>query len=84
VNCGKPIPTEVGHAHPRDESIRRETWRLVGYQGGLKLFEYSPLVINHKVRLLTLREKSGRATGQAAPRQRLEQNPLQRRSHIEV
>jgi hypothetical protein len=36
ANCGKPIPTEVGHAHPLDEGIRRETWGLVGYDWGLK------------------------------------------------
>jgi len=36
ANCGKPIPTEVGHAHPLDEDIRRETWGLVGYHSGLK------------------------------------------------
>jgi hypothetical protein len=31
ASCGGSIPTEVGHAHPLDESIRRETWGLVGY-----------------------------------------------------
>src|SRR5437773_2824273 len=29
ANCGKSIPTEVGHAHPLDEDVRRETWGLV-------------------------------------------------------
>jgi len=33
AGCGKPIPTEVGHAHPLDEAVRRETWGLVGHQG---------------------------------------------------
>jgi 5-methylcytosine-specific restriction endonuclease McrA len=36
ANCGKSIPTEVGHAHPLDADIRRETWGLVGYHGTLK------------------------------------------------
>ena len=30
ASCGKSIPTEVGHAHPLDEDVRRETWGLVG------------------------------------------------------
>jgi 5-methylcytosine-specific restriction endonuclease McrA len=30
ASCGGSIPTEVGHAHPLDEVIRRETWGLVG------------------------------------------------------
>ncbi len=33
AHCGKSIPTEVGHAHPLDETIRRETWGLVGHDG---------------------------------------------------
>jgi len=33
ASCGKSIPTEVGHAHPLDEDVRRETWGLVGYHG---------------------------------------------------
>jgi hypothetical protein len=36
ANCGHSLPTEVGHAHPLDESIRRETWGLVGYLAGQK------------------------------------------------
>jgi hypothetical protein len=36
ARCGKSIPTEVGHAHPLDESIRQEIWGLVGYQARLK------------------------------------------------
>jgi hypothetical protein len=36
AHCGKSIPTEVGHAHPLVEDIRRETWGLVGYDWGLK------------------------------------------------
>jgi hypothetical protein len=36
ANCGKEIPTEVGHAHPLDEGIRRETWGLVGHREGRK------------------------------------------------
>lgn len=36
ASCGKPIPTEVGHAHPLDSDIRRETFGLVGYRGALK------------------------------------------------
>jgi len=35
ANCGKSIPTEVGHAHPLDEDVRRETWGLVGYRPDL-------------------------------------------------
>ena len=31
ASCGRAIPTEVGHAHPLDEEVRRETWGLVGY-----------------------------------------------------
>jgi hypothetical protein len=34
ANCGTSIPTEVGHAHPLDEDVRRETWGLVGYLAG--------------------------------------------------
>jgi hypothetical protein len=34
ANCGKSIPTEVGHPHPLDETLRRETWGLVGYVAG--------------------------------------------------
>ena len=33
ANCGKSIPTEVGHAHPLDAEERgvwRTTWGLVG------------------------------------------------------
>ena len=36
AGCGKSIPTEVGHAHPLDEDVRRETWGLVGYHRGQK------------------------------------------------
>ena len=36
ASCGKSIPTEVGHAHPLDQEIRRETWGLVGYDQGRK------------------------------------------------
>jgi len=36
ASCGRSIPTEVGHAHPLDEDIRRETWGLVGYHGKQK------------------------------------------------
>ena len=31
AHCGKSIPTEVGHPRPLDESLRQETWGLVGY-----------------------------------------------------
>jgi hypothetical protein len=34
ANCGKALPTEVGHAHPLDETVRRETWGLVGLVAG--------------------------------------------------
>jgi len=34
VHCGTSIPTEVGHAHPLDQAIRRETWGLVGHTHG--------------------------------------------------
>ena len=34
ASCGKSIPTEVGHAHPLDEQMRRETWGLVGESAG--------------------------------------------------
>jgi 5-methylcytosine-specific restriction endonuclease McrA len=34
ANCGRSIPTEVGHAHPLDETIRRETWGHVGHHAG--------------------------------------------------
>lgn len=34
--CGKPIPTETGNAHPLDESLRRETYGLVGDAAGRK------------------------------------------------
>jgi 5-methylcytosine-specific restriction endonuclease McrA len=34
ARCGKPLPTEVGHAHPLDQAVRRETWGLVGQRGG--------------------------------------------------
>jgi hypothetical protein len=34
ASCGKSIPTEIGHAHPLDEDIRRETWALMGHRGG--------------------------------------------------
>ena len=37
ANCGKSIPTEVGHAHPLDPDVRRETWGLVGHLGARKL-----------------------------------------------
>jgi hypothetical protein len=30
ASCGKSIPTEAGHPHPLDETMRRETWGLVG------------------------------------------------------
>jgi 5-methylcytosine-specific restriction endonuclease McrA len=36
THCGASIPTEVGHAHPLDQDVRRETWGLVGYQVGVK------------------------------------------------
>ena len=36
ANCGRSIPTEVGHAHPLDETRRRETWGQVGYLGSRK------------------------------------------------
>jgi 5-methylcytosine-specific restriction endonuclease McrA len=36
ANCGRSIPTAVGHAHPLDENMRRETWGLVGYLAELK------------------------------------------------
>ena len=36
ARCGKSIPTEVGHPHPLDESVRRETWGLIGSAGGRK------------------------------------------------
>jgi hypothetical protein len=36
ASCGKSIPTEVGHAHPLDENVRRETWGLVGHRDGRK------------------------------------------------
>ena len=35
-HCGKAISTEVGHAHPLDEAVRRETWGLVGLVAGHK------------------------------------------------
>ena len=34
AGCGKSIPTEIGHAHPLDEGIRRETWALLGHRAG--------------------------------------------------
>jgi len=34
ANCGKSIPTEVGHAHPLDEAVEQETWGLVGVLHG--------------------------------------------------
>lgn len=34
ANCGKSIPTEVGNRHPLDQSVRRETWGLVGQLAG--------------------------------------------------
>src|SRR5437870_12395880 len=34
AHCGTSIPTEVGHAHPLDEALRRETWGLVGHTDG--------------------------------------------------
>ena len=37
AHCDKSIPTEVGHAHPLDEGIRRETWGLVGHQAAQKI-----------------------------------------------
>jgi len=41
-NCGKSIPTEVGHAHPldaEDHGVWRDTWGLVGIEnGGPKVF----------------------------------------------
>ena len=37
ASCGRSIPTEVGHAHPLDEDVRRETWGLVGYQAREKV-----------------------------------------------
>jgi 5-methylcytosine-specific restriction endonuclease McrA len=36
ANCGKSIPTEVGHAHPLDETLRREMWGLMGHLRGRK------------------------------------------------
>ena len=36
VNCGRSIPTEVGHAHPLDQDVRRETWGLVGYRAKVR------------------------------------------------
>jgi hypothetical protein len=36
ASCRKSIPTEAGHPHPLDESMRRETWGLVGYDAGRK------------------------------------------------
>jgi hypothetical protein len=39
ANCGKSIPTEVGHAHPLDAEDRglwRETWGLVGTLKGVR------------------------------------------------
>ncbi|MBI3767082.1 MAG: hypothetical protein HY271_01160 [Deltaproteobacteria bacterium] len=36
ANCGKSIPTEVGHAHPLDEAIEQETWGLVGVHGEVR------------------------------------------------
>jgi hypothetical protein len=36
ASCGKSIPTEVGHSHPLDESVRRETYALVGYRSGIR------------------------------------------------
>ena len=36
AHCGKSFPTEVGHAHPLDVDLRRETWGLVGYHAALK------------------------------------------------
>ena len=42
ANCGKSIPTEVGHAHPldaEDHGVWRDTWGLVGIEnGGPKVF----------------------------------------------
>src|SRR5437899_10499633 len=41
-NCGKTIPTEVGHPHPldaEDRGVWKETWGLVGIEnGGPKVF----------------------------------------------
>jgi len=34
ASCGRSIPTEVGHAHPLDEAVQRETWGLVGFHAG--------------------------------------------------
>lgn len=34
ANCRRSIPTEVGHPHPLDESVRRETWGLVSVHEG--------------------------------------------------
>jgi len=34
AHCGTAIPTEVGHAHPLDEAVRRQTWGLVGDSDG--------------------------------------------------
>jgi len=34
ANCGKPIPSASGHAHPLDEAIDQETWGLVGVLDG--------------------------------------------------
>ncbi len=36
ARCGKSIPTEIGHAHPLDENVRRETWGLLGRLAGFK------------------------------------------------
>lgn len=34
--CDKSIPTETGNAHPLDESVKRETYGLVGGRSGRK------------------------------------------------
>ncbi len=36
ANCSQSIPTEAGHPHPLDETLRRETWGLVGLLAGRK------------------------------------------------
>lgn len=35
-HCGKSIPTEAGNAHPLDETVRRETYGLLGDRAGKK------------------------------------------------
>ena len=37
ANCSRSIPTEAGHPHPLDETLRRETWGLVGLVAGRRI-----------------------------------------------